>query len=196
MNSKMLNERLWVMVAVVSVLVTCWGLWALFKPQPHFPDQFSGLLPGSLHGVVMEHVEHLPDVYRAHDSYAQRLHDDTCTILIYRYSPGGCSPCFLEDLADLKEFLKRIGKDIALVLPAYPADDRNTRIRLTHEMEGFRYRNIPADSLAMPVCVGKGEMRYFAIIDEQGQVGMVFLPVRGRKDLTQMYFKEVSRFFQ
>jgi hypothetical protein len=101
----------------------------------------------------------------------------------------------LDDLLGLKEFQKIIGRDIALILPAYPANDRNSRIRMANETEGFKCRNIPADSLALPMSASEGEKRYFAVIDAQGRVGMVFFPTRGRSDLTRRYFNEISRFF-
>ena len=66
---------------------------------------------------------------------------------------------------------------------------------MSNEMKGFKYKNIPPDSLALPVRNGEAK-RYFAVIDEHGKLGMVFFPVRGRNDLTQRYFQEVARFFQ
>ena len=45
-------------VFTLSTVVICWGFWSLYKLQPHFHDQLSG----SLHGIVIEHVAHLPEV--------------------------------------------------------------------------------------------------------------------------------------
>jgi hypothetical protein len=149
----------------------------------------------SLQGILFDHVEYLPEVYRAHENYAQKLHDDTCAVLVYRYSPNMCNSCYQEDLIDLKEFKEAVGRDIALVLPAYFSNDRRNRALLHSETAGFRFRNIPADSLALPASASEGEKRYFAVIDAQGRVGMVFFPTRGRSDLTRRYFNEISRFF-
>ena len=179
------------MVAVMSVAVTVLGLWALRKPQPRSLEQTTG----SLQGVLLDHVEYLPEIYRAHEDYSVFLHNDTSATLIYRYAPGGCSPCYLDDLTLMREFRQTMDKDFTLALPAYPANDRNTRIQIAHETEGFNVRNIPADSLALPA--GKGsDVRYFAVIDQHGRVGMVFFPVRGRNDLTRQYFKRVEKHFQ
>jgi len=176
------------MVATISSVVLCCGLWIKTKPQA------SGQPAESIQGILMEHIEYLPEVYRAHENYVNCLHEDTCAVLIYRYSSSGCSPCYMDDLSELKEFRKAIGKDITLVLPAYPTNDRNSRIRMANETMGFKYRNIPADSLLIPVHNGV-EKRYFAIIDSKGQINMVFFPVRGRPYLTRQYFREVARFF-
>ena len=178
------------MVATLSVVILFCGLWVMFKPDT--AEQSAE----SLQGILMEHIEYLPEVYRAHDNYANCLYKDTCAVLVYRYSSGWCSSCYLDDLADLKDFRKTIGWDMALVLPAYPINDRNSRIQMYNETTGFRYRNIPADSLALPKRAGGDEKRYFAVVDKHGKIGMVFFPVRGRQDLTRMYFRRVERYFK
>jgi hypothetical protein len=149
----------------------------------------------SLQNILMEHIERLPEVYRAHESYAGQVHDDTCAMLVYRYSSTMCNPCYQEDLMNLREFIETTGRNRVLVLPAYPLNDRRSRMQINSEPQGIRYRNIPSDSLALPVHVDEGEKRYFAVIDARGRVGMVFFPVRGRNDLTRRYFQAISRHF-
>jgi hypothetical protein len=183
------NKHLWVTVAALSAIVVCWGLWTMLKP-------YSTARPAeSLQGILMEHIEYLPEVYHAHENYAGRMHNDTCAVLVYRYSSGMCNPCYQDDLMDLKEFIKTIDRNKALVLPAYPSNDRRSRMQMNSETNGLNYRNIPADSLTLPASASEGEKRYFAVINTQGRVGMVFFPTRGRSDLTQRYFNEISRFF-
>ncbi len=185
----MQNKHLWIVVTVLSTVVICWGLWIMLKPR-------SAAQPAELlQGILMEHIEYLPGVYRAHENYAGQLQNDTCAVLIYRYSQNTCAPCFLEDLSDLGEFCKTIGRDNVMVLPAYPSNDRNSRMKMNSEINGLEYRNIPADSLALPIHKSEGEKRYFAVLDAQGRVGMVFFPVKGRQDLTRRYFREIARFF-
>lgn len=176
------------MIAALCAVVMCWGFWVMFKPH-------SAVQPAdSLQGILFDHIERLPEVYSTHQSYTQRLRDDTCAILIYRYSPNMCNACYQEDLFNLRDFQETIGREKVLVLPAHPVHDRGSRVQMNSEMEGFRYRNIPVDSLALPFREGEGEKRYFAVIDKQGQIGMVFFPVMGRQELTQRYFKKVSRY--
>jgi len=177
------------MIAVLSVAVTCWGLWNMLKPQTTTKPA------ESLKGILMEHIKYLPEVYQAHECYSKQLHNDTCALFIYRYYPSGCSPCYLDDLSELKLFQKTIGRDVVLALPAYANNDRNSRVRMVNEISDFRYRNIPADSLSFPIHNGE-EKRYFAVIDKQGRIGMVFFPVKGRQDLTRRYFKEVASYFE
>jgi len=57
----MQNKRLWMMIVVLSAVVTCCGLWVMFKPQPAAKPAAE-----SLQGFLMEHVKYLPEVYHAH----------------------------------------------------------------------------------------------------------------------------------
>ena len=158
--------------------------------KPHAPAQPSE----SLQGVLMNHIEYLPEVYRAHEKYSGLLQNDTC-VLIYRYSSNMCTSCYLDDLMDLKDFFEGIEKNRVLILPAYPPNDRRGRMQINSETNGFRFRNITTDSLAFPISKSEGEKRYFAVVDTQGRIGMVFFPTSGRRDLTQRYFQEIVRFF-
>lgn len=185
----MRNIHLWITITVLSAAVICWGLWIMFKP--HSAAHSDELLQN----VLMEHIEYLPQVYRAHENYAEQLHNDTCAVLIYRYSSGMCTPCYRDDLMDLKEFVETIGRDRVLVLPAYPSNDRRSRMQVNSVTNGLRYKNIPADSLALPLHESEGEMRYFAVADAQGRVDMVFFPVKGHQNLTRRYLHEVAHFF-
>ena len=103
------NKRLWVMICTFGVVVIIWWGWKISKPST------SQNVSLSLHRILMEHIEYLPDVYRAHDKHFVRLYNDSNKAFIFRYSPGGCSPCYFEDLNELRDFQKSIGKDIALL---------------------------------------------------------------------------------
>ena len=103
----MKNKKIWISIAL-STVVLCWGIKVMLKPQAAMPPAVS------LENVLMENTEYIQEVYRAHENYAKRLHDDTCAVLIYRYSTGMCSPCYTDDLSNLKRFRETIGKDIAL----------------------------------------------------------------------------------
>ena len=173
----------------MSAGVIFWGIWILFKQQQVVQPS------DSIQSILITHIKYFHEVYRAHESYTELLHEDTCLLLIYRYSNRACSPCYLEDLYELDEFSKTIERDKVLVLPAYPSNDRINQIRLYNETRGLNYRNIHTDSMSLPVRNGE-DMRYFAIMDGHGQIEMVFFPVKGRQSLTRRYFHEISRFFQ
>ena len=65
------------MVAALSVAVLCWGVWIMFKPR-------TAAQPAeSLQNVLIEHIEYLPEVYRAHENYADSIRNDTAAILVY-----------------------------------------------------------------------------------------------------------------
>ena len=128
----MQNKRLWIIVTILSVMVVCWGVGWVFL-QPPSPAQPID----SLQAVIMEHIEYLPEVFRAHESYNGQLHNDSNAIFIYRYSPSMCAPCYLEDLLELDEFSKTIDRSRILVLPAYSTNDRSSRARIFSETRGL-----------------------------------------------------------
>jgi hypothetical protein len=186
-TGEMRNKYLWITVATLGAVVICWGLWVMLKPQ-----MATGQPAGSLQNILLEHIEYLPEVYRAHENYAGQLQNDSC-VLIFRYSSNMCVSCYQDDLMDLREFIKVMGRHTVLVLPAYPFGDRKSRTRMNSETNGLSCRNIPADSLALPVHETEGEMRYFAVADARGRIGMVFFPQAGRPGITQAYFREVKK---
>ena len=93
------NRLLWVIIAM-SVLSMGWGLWALHQPHPQSTEW--------LQEILLDHIQYMPEVYRAHESYAAQLHEDTCIMLIYRYSYTTCNICYIEDLSELRDLSKSI----------------------------------------------------------------------------------------
>ena len=65
------------------------GIWVMLKPPSATQST------ESLQEILMDHIAYQTEVHRAHEKYAAQLHGDTCAILIYRYSHGTCSPCYL-----------------------------------------------------------------------------------------------------
>lgn len=116
------------------------------------------------------------------------------SILLYRYSHNMCQSCIFEDLNELYNYQQKIGKDKVLVLPAYE-NSRENRITLKNELEKFNYKNIHKDSLSIPLDSDGIYRRYFAFMDDEGNINMVFYPIRGRPDLTQLYFSEIDDLF-
>lgn len=113
-------------------------------------------------------------------------------ILVYRYSGNMCHSCIIENLMELRDFQERTGKDHILVLPAFP-EDRGGKARLNTELADFNYLNISPDSLALPIHEIEGAKPYFAVLNSDGKLEMVFFPQAGRPEITQAYFREVEK---
>jgi hypothetical protein len=113
-------------------------------------------------------------------------------ILIYRFSKYMCEGCVNEDILELLDFQEDFGKNRIWILPAAYEDTRNDRILLNSLLHDFNYRNIPEDSLVIPFNE-EGAKRYFAVINETGNMEMIFFPQRGNTKLTQMYFSEIKK---
>ena len=113
-------------------------------------------------------------------------------MLIYRYSKLMCESCILEDLKEIELFQEEIGKEKILLLPAYP-DDRMGVIELSNVLVKHNFVNIPLDSLVIPSDEGNILQRYFAVIDKDYNLTMVFIPRRGEENLTRTYFLEVKK---
>ena len=118
--------------------------------------------------------------------------DKKFPILIYRYSDGMCDPCLHEDFKNLNDFQKKIGEENILVVPAFP-EDRNNMIRLKNELASFNYKNIAVELLHIPTDESEVARRYFAIIDTEGNLEMVFFPRKGHTHLTRSYFTAVEK---
>jgi len=125
-------------------------------------------------------------------TFIQEITESKTSVLIYRYIKYMCESCLQEDLQEIELFQKEIGKDKILLLPAYP-DNREGRIELSNVLAKFNYVNIPLDSLIMPSQENDVLQRYFAVIDRDGNLTMVFFPRRGDTHLTQLYFSEVKK---
>jgi len=185
----MKNKRLLVIIAALSTTLIVCGI--LLKPNTHSNTNSLGYIQG----ILMEQIKYQSEVYYNHNLYSTRLNDDTVTVLIYRYSPDICSSCYQEDLLELKEFQKNEKKVVTLILPAYPVTNRSNLMKIEKETQGFKYKNIPSDSLSLPLNMLYEEKRYFAVINEQGRIGMVFFPVTDHLYLTRRYLQEVARTF-
>ena len=116
-------------------------------------------------------------------------------ILIYRFSDDMCENCVYEDLSNLRQLQKEIGKDKILLLPAYK-NDRKSQIRLSNEVKGFQYQNISEEVITFPIIKQLDiKSRYMAYIDSIGSTEMFFIPIKGEKELTQRYFSKIKEDF-
>ena len=97
----------------------------------------------------------------------------------------------LDELTALQE---EIGKERVWIFPAYP-NDRNTRIRLRQELANFNHRNVPVDSLLIPVYDGE-EKSYFAWVNNDGEIDIVFLSGKNKFQHANKFFMEVKKLLQ
>jgi hypothetical protein len=108
--------------------------------------------------------------------------------LFFRYGSSLNSSYLLDEILVLQQ---EIGKERIWIFPAYP-DNRNSKIQLHNELANFNYRNIPADSLLIPI-YGDEEKGYFAWTNHDGKIDMVFFPDEDKARHTHSFFREVKR---
>ena len=116
-------------------------------------------------------------------------------VFLYRYSEDICEVCIFEDLENLKILQKKIGKDRIFVLSAF-SNYRQNKVRKHYELRDFNNYNISSDSLVVPVHKTEGSKPYFAIMNSDGKLEMVFFPKKGYSSNTREYFKEVEKRLQ
>jgi len=131
------------------------------------------------------------DYYSKKSSICDATNNKT-SVLIYRYSKNTCGSCIQEDLLEIEHFQKEIGKEKVLLLPDYP-DNREGRIELSNVLDKFNYVNIPVDSFFIPSIEGNFPQRYFAVIDNSGELTMLFFPRSGETKLTRLFFSMVKK---
>ena len=143
-------------------------------------------------GVFAINVRHVPEIVRSYenvkDIYGKK------GVLFLRFVNTSCNSCYNSQLNALLVFQDEIGKDNVWIFPAYP-DDRNSRIQLSSELSKFNYRNIPADSLHIPIYEGE-QKSYFGWIGREGDIEMVFIPNRSNDSHTCLFFLEVKKKLQ
>ena len=115
-------------------------------------------------------------------------------VLFYRFSEHMCELCIYEDLNILRQLQDSVGYKNILILPSY-GESKNSRLRLSNELRGFRYRNIPRDVLPFPIDRELGiETRYLGYIDHWGNIGMCFMPRRNETELTWRYLTLIRQY--
>ena len=115
-------------------------------------------------------------------------------VLIYRYSQDYCSSCIVEDLSELNILQNEVAKGKIFVLPAYD-DDKMNRVALASQLANFEYKNMPASLLVLPKDNEGFKQRYFALIDNKGNLGEIHFPQRGNTAATKAYFQRVKGYF-
>jgi len=139
--------------------------------------------------LFITNISAVPDIIRnfenVKDIYGKK------NTLIFRLVNTSCNICLNKLLKELLNFQEELGKENILIFPAYP-NDRISRIQLSADLEKFNYLNIPRDSLLIPVVDGE-EKSYFAWINKEGEIDMVFLPDKDKPQQTRRYFQEVKK---
>jgi len=130
--------------------------------------------------------------YSNSKSFIKEITENRLPLLIYRYSKNTCESCIQEDLEEINLLKKEFGNNKILLLPTYP-NDRDGSIELSNILASFNYVNIPFDSLFIPSQDGNFQQRYFAVIDKELNLTMVFFPLKGENILTRLYFSEIKK---
>jgi len=139
--------------------------------------------------VLLSNIQCIPEIIRSYEK-VKDIHG-VKNSLFFRYIKNDCSSCLNSDLNEILTLQEEIGKDHIWIFPAYP-DNRESRIQLSNELAKYNYRNISADSLYIPTYAGE-QKSYFAWINNDGEIDMVFIPDRNKIKYTRDYFQEVKK---
>jgi len=142
--------------------------------------------------LFIMNIHCIPEVVRSYDN-VKHIYGKK-NILFFRYLNTSCGSCTDSYLNEILVFQEEIGKDKIWIFPAYP-NNRTARIQLRVDLGKFNYKNIPRDSLIIPVYEGE-EKSYFALTNEDGEIGMVFFPDKDNVQHTRKYLLEVKKLLQ
>lgn len=113
--------------------------------------------------------------------------------LIYCFNEDMCDECIYQDLVELYDVQKEIGKDKILLFPIYEMN-RTNQIVCRDKFHNFKYINIPVDSIKFPFNRDNGlEQRFFAYTDEIGYIKSFFFPRKNRQHLTRIYLNGLKQ---
>ena len=168
------------------VVVTIFNLIRSKSIQPEYDLESYEFMVGE---ALMTHVQCVPEIIRSYEKVKEYY--DYSNILIFRYIQNTCNTCLDSQLNELLTFQEEIGKEHVWVFPSYP-DDRNSLVRLRAELGKFNFRNIPTELLLIPIYNGEPKS-YFAWINGDGDIQMVYVPDRSNVHHTRRYFEEVKR---
>jgi len=138
--------------------------------------------------IIATHIHCVPEIIHSYNK-SKNVYGKKNTFF-FRYSNNSCSSCINDYLIEILTLQEEIGKEYVWIFPSYP-DDRGSRIQLKNELAKYNYLNIPADSLLIPLFGGELKS-YFAWINEDGEISMVFIPDRNNVHKTSRYFLEVK----
>ena len=139
--------------------------------------------------ILTTQIHCLPEIVRSYEQVKEAYKEQN--ILFFRYTNNSCGSCINYYLFEILALQEEIGKEHVWIFPAFP-DDRGSQIQLRNELEKYNYRNIPSDSLLLPVYGGE-QKSYFAWLNSEGEIGMVFIPDINKPQYTRNYFQEIKR---
>lgn len=142
--------------------------------------------------LLMTNIRCVPKIVRSYEKVKDVYGGKN--ILFFRYVNNACSSCLNGYLTEILALQEEIGKKHIWIFPAYP-DDRSSRIQLSNELAKYNYRNIPCDSLLIPIYEGE-EKSYFAWINNEREIEMVFIPDKNKFQDTRNYLLEMKQIIQ
>ena len=179
-----LNRALIVILCILSllVIVTAININNSNSKRIEHSSDFADYEP------LMTNVWCVPEIIRSYENVKEIYGKKN--ILFFRYINNSCNSCFNSQLNEILVLQEEIGKKYVWIFSAHP-DDRNSMIQLSSELAKYNYRNIPADSLLIPTFNGE-QKSYFAWINGEGDIGMVFIPDGNNVYNTRQYFLEIK----
>lgn len=139
---------------------------------------------------LIDYTVHISDIIKAHQEFSNIIADSIAMykfpVLIYGYPENECGMCINKDLKQLYNFQKTIGKEHICILSIF-SKNRNNKNRLKNELQSFNHKNIPQLKYITH--------RYYALIDSNGSVEMIFLPQLDRTNLSSTYFETIKSYF-
>jgi len=139
--------------------------------------------------ILSTNISCIPEIIRSYERI-KHIYGKNNT-LFFRYVNNTCSSCIDSQLTEILTLQEEIGKDYIWIFPAYP-DDRNSKIQLSNELAKYNYMNIPASLLLIPI-VNDEPQSYFAYMNGEGEISMVFVPDRDKVQYTRQYLLEVKK---
>lgn len=121
---------------------------------------------------------------------------DETNILVYRFSEDMCDGCILQDLTELYNIQKSLGKNKILILPAYE-NNRYNMMLLKNKLSNFRFTNISEEFLEFPSSRTTGlSQRFFAYVNNQGRMTSFYFPSKNQQDITRLYLNHLKEKIQ
>jgi len=192
-----MNKIIYTLLGSLVMLLLFYGMWKRDESDSYREKIYvlEGHLMESEHNRIA-YLHLYSSVYQNYFNNQSSIREKVgskSSVLVYRFSKNMCAGCVHEDLSEIEQFQKDIGKGKIVLLPAYP-DDRMGMIELNNMLAvKFNYVNIPCKSFLIPSQDGDFQQRYFAVIDNEGNLTMVFFPRRDETKLTRLYFSEVKK---
>ena len=137
---------------------------------------------------LLTNIAYTPQIISSCNKF--NLNFDKKNVILFRYFNNTCSKCIDTFLNEILALQEEIGKDKIWILPAYP-DDRNSRIQLRNELAKYNYIHFSSDSLFIPVR-HEEYLSYFAYINSEKKIEMVYIPDRNDIKTLQYYFSEIK----